>query len=1313
VDAVAPAGPVVDPSNGSVISGTAEAGATITLTDGSGAPIGQAIADGSGDWSFTPVTALTHGTVVNAVASDAAGNTSSAASLTIDAVPPAAPDIDASNGSVISGTAEAGATVSLVDGGGIPIGEVIADGSGNWSFTPGAALAHGTTITATATDAAGNASGAATVTVDAVAPDAPVINPSNGGSITGTAEADATILLTDSSGNPLGQTTADGSGNWSFTPVTALAHGTTVNVTATDAAGNTSSIADIIVDAVAPASPVIDPSNGTTISGSAEAGSTVTLTDGSGNPLAEVTADGSGNWSYSPATGLLHGTVVNATATDAAGNVSGSSSVTIDAVAPAIPDVAPSNGSMFSGTAEADATITLTDGGGNPIGEVTADSSGAWSFTPATPLPHGTVVEVTATDAAGNTSAASSVVTDAVPPAAPDLDPSNGSVVVGSAEAGATIRLFDGEGNLLGEVTADGNGDWTYTPGTPFIDGATVSATATDAAGNTSAATLLTVDAVAPSVPVIAPSNGSLLTGTAEAGATVTLVDGDGIPIGEVVADGTGSWSFTPGVALAHGTVVTATATDAAGNTSGAQTVTVDAVPPAMPVLDISNGSTIAGTAEAGASITLTDAGGAQIGQVVADGNGDWSFTPPSALAHGTVVNATATDAAGNTSGTASTTVDALPPPPPLIDASNGEQLSGTAEAGATVMLIDGSGNTLGQVPVDGNGDWNFVPGTPLANGALVRAIATDAAGNASTDATIIIDAVAPVQPTLSISADGTTVTGTAEAGSEVQLVIDGDTANPITVSVGGSGNFTHALVPPLIASEVITAVSVDAAGNTSAPAQVSAPDLQPPAFTLPEAADTWINVVEASDGIQVNVALRPTMSEGQVVTVQFTGQGGYEIETSHVLTAADILAGMATVTVAPSGAQGPFPQGAASITAAIQGGPDATPQAFTVDTIAPGTPVLSLLASVLGISAEPGTELMVAVTVGGVTANTTVLADNSGLASVNLLTGLSIGFTWDQLLNAQVDVTGYDPAGNASSVASMGIGLGLLAPVTVQNLVAASGLGANGLEFALTGATQPDSAVSVRAMGPALDVTLDPVMANATGNFALDLFSLGSLAQLGLSADDLVTMGAQLSLDVRAVNPSGVASADYHLTLGQSGLYVNTAGVQVNGGASDEVFSGIVAAPDTIHGGDGSDLILNIGTGDRAYGGDGNDTIQIISPNFVHVDGGAGFDTVLLANGTDIDYGAIGVGTFANIERIDLGTGDAGSALTLTASELDAITDGNNVLQITGESNDSLTIMGGTNTHTSQTIDGITYNVFTLGGFTILVEDNTVVVYG
>ncbi|PTC36303.1 T1SS secreted agglutinin RTX [Pseudomonas paraeruginosa] len=1307
VDTSLPSIPQVDPSNGSVISGTADAANTIIITDGNGNPIGQVSADGSGNWSFTPGIPLPDGTVVNVVARSPSNVDSAPAVIIVDGVAPAAPVVEPSNGTEISGTAEAGATIILTDGNGDPIGQTTADGSGNWSFTPSTALPNGTVVNATATDPSGNTSGPASVTVDAVAPPVPVINPSNGVVISGTAEAGAKVFLTDGSGNPIGEVTADGSGNWAFTPSTPLADGTLVNAVAQDPSGNTSGPASATVDAVAPAAPVVNPSNGTVISGTAEAGATIILTDGNGNPIGQTTADGSGNWSFTPATPLANGTLINAVAEDAAGNASGPASATVDAVAPAVPVIDPSNGSVISGTAEAGATVILTDGGGNPIGQATADGSGNWSFTPATPLADGAVINAVAQDPAGNTSGPASTTVDAVAPAIPVVTPSNGSVIAGTAEAGAKVILTDGNGNPIGETTADGSGNWSFTPATPLANGTVVNAVAQDTAGNTSGPASTTVDTVAPATPVLDASNGTVISGTAEAGATVILTDGNGNPIGQATADGSGNWSFTPGTPLANGTVINAVAQDAAGNTSGPVSTTVDAVAPATPVIAPSNGVELSGTAEPGVRVILTDSNGNPVGQTLADGSGNWSFTPGTPLADGTVVNAVAQDPAGNTSGPASTTVDAVAPPTPVINASNGSVITGTAEVGAKVILTDGNGNPIGETTADGNGDWTFTPATPLANGTVVNAVAQDPAGNTSGPASTTVDSVAPSAPLLSISADGALLTGTAEPNSQVRIVVNGDTANPITITVDGAGNFSLPFAPPLITGELIAGVAVDAAGNVSGPATINAPDLAPPTISVPEAADSWINAAEIGDGIQVDVAVRPTMQAGQVITVKFAGQNGYEAEVSHTLTAGDIAIGNVTLTLLPPSGQGAFPEGASTVTADIDGGTASNTVSFTVDTVPPPAPVLSLVGNILTISTEPGSEVTVEVNIGGAVATVTLTADNTGLASLDLLTGLDIDLSWDQLLNAQVSVKGEDLAGNPSPVASIGVGTNIPQPVTIGNF---------GLDVALlpptfgfSGDTAPNSGLEVRVVTPAANVTV-PLTADASGHFALNLLDPALLLQLGLgSITDLLNLGSQLSFNVVAIDSNGNDSASYGITLSGSGVGLNIGQIDVNGTSGDDVLSGANGSSEHINGGAGSDLILNVGTGDQVQAGDGNDTIQITATDFVSIDGGNGFDTLLLANGIDLDYNAVGVGTLSNLERIDLGKGDGGSVLTLTAAEVDVITDASNTLQITGESNDTLNVSGAVNTGTTQLINGITYDVYTFGSTTLLIEDNTV----
>ncbi|MFU1924868.1 Ig-like domain-containing protein, partial [Klebsiella pneumoniae] len=76
-----------------------------------------------------------------------------------------------------------------------------------------------------------------------------------------------------------------------------------------------------------------------------------------------------------------------------------------------------------------------------------------------------------------------------------------------------------------------------------------------------------------------------------------------------------------------------------------------------------------------------------------------------------------------------------------------GVELSGTAEPGVRVILTDGNGNPIGQTLADGSGNWTFTPGTPLANGTVVNAVAQDPAGNTSGPASVTVDAIAPPAP--------------------------------------------------------------------------------------------------------------------------------------------------------------------------------------------------------------------------------------------------------------------------------------------------------------------------------------------------------------------------------------------------------------------------------------------------------------------------------------------------------------------------------------------------------------------------------------
>ncbi|WP_420873470.1 Ig-like domain-containing protein [Novosphingobium resinovorum] len=1325
--------PTIAPSNGTALTGTAGSGIAVMLTDAAGHTVGQATIAADGTWSFTPQPPLTNGTVIRVAAVNLEGQAGPAASITIDSLAPDAPTLSPSNGTEIGGKAEAGTTILVTDGSGTPLGQAITGIDGAWSMTPANPVPDGTILIAIARDAAGNSSPPTSTAVDAMAPPAPTLAPPNATTVSGTAEPGATLILSDGNGDPIGETSADSDGNWTFTPSPPLADGSTVVVAARDAAGNVGPSTSAAVDATAPAAPDIAPSKGDVISGTGELGATVVLTDGSGNSLGQTVVGTGGTWTFTPGSPLPDGTSVNAVARDAAGNESASDSIVIDAVSPAAPEIAPTNGTVISGTSEPGALILLTAGNGDPIGQTLAEADGNWSFVPGPPLADGTGVSATAQDAAGNASPASTTTVDAIAPDAPSIDSTDGNALTGTAEPNTVVTLTDGDGNPIGDTSADGGGNWSFTPGARLSDGTVVTATARDAAGNVSPASTTTVDSTAPADPTIDPTNGSLVTGTAEPNSTVVLMDGTGntfaafspqaspggftvfaassavpdygLPLGQVTTDPQGNWTFTPLLPLPDGTVVIAVSVDAAGNVSGPVSTTVDGVPPAIPTIDPTTGALLEGNAEPGVTLLLSDSLGNPIGETTADDNGDWTFVPTLALPHDTVVEVVAVDAAGNTSLPASTVVDAVAPVAPIIAASSGDVLTGTAEPGTTIILTDGLGIPLGEAIVDQNGGWIFTPSTPLPDSTVVEAFAIDAAGNISPVSTVTIDATAPDSPVLTLVSGGELLLISAEPGVTVRVVIDGETANPIQVTVDGNGNFSLPLLTPLIANETVSAIAIDAAGNQSLPTVLIAPDIAPLTIAVVEADDGYINANEAADGIQVEVTLRPTMQAGQQITAALNGQGGYQAQATHVLSVGDILAGVVVLTIAPAGG---FPEGASSVSASIGGGDGASPVNFVIDTSPPATPVLSLLASALTISGEPGSQLTVTATVGGLTTNTVVTADNSGLASLNLLTDLGIRLDWAQLLDARISVTSEDPAGNTSSVATIDVAPNIEAPPTIGGFGLAVSLNPLNPQFGISGTTEPNSTVVIRVVTPVLNVELLPLTADGSGHFTLNLLSPAILTQLGLNVTDILNLGSQISLGMVATDPQGHESAIYGLSLSPNGLSLNLGQIDVNGSLADDIISGTTGA-EHINGNSGNDLVLNVGAGDHVLTGPGHDTVEVLATNFSTIDGGAGFDTILLGNGIDLDYGAPGVGTLSNIERIDLGTGDSGSVLTLTASEVSAITDAGHTLQITGESNDVLNITGAVDTGSTQTLDGLVYDVYTFGVSTILVEDNTV----
>lgn len=857
------------------LNGRAEAGATITIMDGLNPVQTQSpiIADSSGNWSYTFTTPLADGIhTLTVKATDPAGNTGPASlpfTVNVDATLPGAPSITNvtdlgnvaeggfTNGTLptISGTAEPGSTIAIYNGNTL-LGTTTASNTipGAWSFTPSVALAPGSiSITATATDAAGNTGAASTprtFTIDTTAPNAPTLvsvyddqssAPGNltSGALTrdtqptfsGTTEANATVNLYDN-GTLVGSMTTDSSGKWTITPTIPLGQGShTFTFSAVDQAGNVSvktSGFDVVVDSVAPLKPVIlqvlddkDPAQGPvlngqftndntpTLSGTAEAGATVNIYDANGNQVGTTKADSLGAWSVT--TSLLADGLqtLNAVAVDAAGNVG-------------LPST----------------SVTINIDTGKP-----------------TPPAIGLVVDAVGGGIIGNL--ASGQTTN-----------DNRPVISGSAEPNSTVNIYDGT-TLVATTTANSVGAWSVP--TPLGEGLhTLTVKAVDAAGNISDASqsfVLTVDSKAPAQPVITsimddvpnivgpvgnnqPTNDTTptLNGTAEANSTVMIYNG-GVYVTTVTANGSGNWTWTPTTPLPNGTYTfTVTATDAAGNVSPpsvAAGIIIDTIAPGLVTGIAINtaGSRVTGVAEAGSTVIVTNSTGTTVlGTATADSLGNFTVTLSPTQTSGQSLLVYAQDKAGNNGGTSGVIApDTRVPDAPIITSiydhapsyvgtiTNGltndplPTINGTAQANATVSVYN-NGVLMGTTLANASGIWSYTPSVILTEGNhAFTATATNANGTGvtSTPVSVLVDTVAPVV-TVGISADGGTLTGTAEANSTITVTLANNTK--LTTTTNSSGAWSLTLPVRQIENQNIQVSAIDAAGNPSQAVNIQAP---------------------------------------------------------------------------------------------------------------------------------------------------------------------------------------------------------------------------------------------------------------------------------------------------------------------------------------------------------------------------------------------------------------------------------------------------------------------------------------------------------
>jgi len=837
-------------------------------------------------------------------ATDAAGNTASAGiteAYTVElAAPPIAIDVDpiatvngamaaggsvAFTGSVSSGVA-AGATVTATVDGHTYSGTVQASGTYSISV-PGSVLANAASdtvlVSVSATDAAGNTASASQSLAYSVELNAPPISISinaiatiNGASaassnpiaITGSVSGNVPVgdLVTVSAGGHTYTGTVQAGGTFSVgVPGNVLAAASsdsiTVNVAATDSAGNTANSSATLTYAVELSAPPI----------------------GIGiNTIATVNAAEAASSAPVPVTGTV------------SANVPLGDIVTLSV-----------GGHTYTGAVASGGTYSI----GVP-GNVLASAS-----------PETVQASVSMTDAAGNVANASASQSYSVNTVGPVLsigiDPIvtiNGAIAASTALIAVTgtvsanvpasdlVTLSVGGQTYTGTVTAAG----TFSIGVPgnvlggaSSDSVTVSVSATDSVGNTgsaSATAAYTVELTAPPINIginpIAIVNGITgnstnpiaVTGTVsanvQAGTTVTLAVAGQTYVGTVTAQGTYSIGI-PGTVLAAATtdsiVATISSTDAAGNTASASAtlaygVELAGAPVSIAVnpLPIINGlmaassaliavsGTVSATVPVGDTITLSVAGHSYTG-VVASG-GTYSIGIPgnvlaAASSDSIGASVSVTDAAGNTSSASATLAYSveLAAPPISIAINPIVTINGAMAASALPVLITGS--VSANVPIGtpitltvagqaytglvlAGGIYSIgVPGNVLAgatsDNVQVSLSTTDAAGNVASASASVGYTVELVAPLISISLNPIGVLSSLLTGN---IAITGAVSSNVpvgtllTVNVGGNtytgtvqagGTYSVGVPALVLLAQVVDLVQVaisftDPAGNVA-----------------------------------------------------------------------------------------------------------------------------------------------------------------------------------------------------------------------------------------------------------------------------------------------------------------------------------------------------------------------------------------------------------------------------------------------------------------------------------------------------------------
>ncbi|EMO2859129.1 hypothetical protein RD790_003082, partial [Acinetobacter baumannii] len=668
----------------------------------------------------------------------------------------------------------------------------------------------------------------------------------DGKAVSGLTEAGATVIVENSAGKVIGSAKAGADGTYLINLDKAYINGEILKVSAQDTAGNSTVKQELIAsDITAPTLTHAISSNGKTITGLTEANSTVTVKDSSGKIIGTAKSDNDGKYTVILDKAYLNGENLSISAEDLAGNKSTIQTILADdKTAPIGLTVAiDTAGKFVTGVTEANAVVTIKNTVGTVVGTATADTAGKYSITLDKVYLNGESLSATASDQSGNATAPKTII-------APDTTaPSSltasigtaGKVVTGVTEANAVVTVKNAAGIVVGTATADATGKYSVTLDKAYLNGESLSITATDKAGNATAPKIIVApDITAPSsLTATIDAAGKAITGVTEANATVTVKNVVGTVVGTGTADVTGKYSVTLDKAYLNGESLNVTAVDKAGNATVPKTIIApDTTAPSSLIATIdASGKVVAGVTEADARVTVE--------QVTAVYKEVTVLETQFILSESVQTNYLSKTYSFEVTGTNAHVS--------LNLSSSTNSLSGSYSS----ILSGASLNTrlTGNVSQAGEGNYSI----DLAQGSVLPPGTYTLTVNYSSSMVPVINVnVTQEVPTTILEVDHyeTKVVGTANADE--------------------AGNYSITLDKAYLNGENLIATATDQSGNKTEAKEVIVPDITPPILHQPTIQGGWTEGQVVQGTTEANVTVTIKNATGDVIGSAIADASGY-----------------------------------------------------------------------------------------------------------------------------------------------------------------------------------------------------------------------------------------------------------------------------------------------------------------------------------------------------------------------------------------------------------------------------------------------------